>query len=371
MRALIVVPTYNEIDNITLFIQQVFDIIISEKIDADMLVVDDNSPDGTAAAVEVLRDRFPERLHLLQRPGKQGLGSAYIAGFQWGISWAYELFLEMDADFSHNPKYIPEMFRKIQTCDVVIGSRYVASGGVENWGLLRKFISRGGSMYSGIVLGCPVKDLTGGFNVWRKTALDAIGLDAVISKGFSFQVEMKFKAFHAGCSIIEIPIIFVDRKFGSSKMSKKIFLEALLNVWKIKKNTGAESGIDQFIKFFITGGLGTITNLLLFFLCADIANLPVIPVSIGCFLAAGTQNYFLNHLWSFKKEMADIKPSFKKWLLYFSASLLGLVINIVVMRSILAFFVLPFKFIAQACGIAAGMCLNFVLSKALVFRKKK
>jgi dolichol-phosphate mannosyltransferase len=371
VRSLIVIPTYNEIENITLFIQRVFDIITKEKIDAHILVVDDNSPDGTASVVEALRALYSECLHLLKRPEKQGLGSAYVAGFQWGISRGYELFLEMDADFSHNPKYIPEMFDKIQTSDVVIGSRYVASGGVENWGLPRKIISRGGSIYAGFALSCPIKDLTGGFNLWRKTALDAIGLDSIISKGFSFQVEMKFKAFHSGCVIVEIPIIFVDRKLGSSKMSKKIFLEALFNVGKIKRNTGAENAVDQFIKFFITGGLGAITNLALFFLSADIAGLPVIPTSVGCFLVSGTQNYFFNHRWSFKKNMINTPLSFKKWLLYLSASLFGLTVNIAVMRLTLFCFTPPYKFIAQACGIAAGMFVNFMVSKLIVFRRKK
>jgi dolichol-phosphate mannosyltransferase len=202
---------------------------------AGILVVDDNSPDGTAAAVKKLKEKWPGRLHLLNRPGKQGLASAYLEGFAWGETKGYDIFLEMDADFSHNPKYIPLMLEQIQNNDVVIGSRNIKGGGVEGWTWIRNLISKGGSLYSRFVLGCPLKDLTGGFNMWKKTALEKIRLDSILSKGYSFQIEMKYKAYLSRCAIVEIPIIFTDRKKGKSKMSKKIFFEALLNIWKIKK----------------------------------------------------------------------------------------------------------------------------------------
>jgi putative flippase GtrA len=207
--------------------------------------------------------------------------------------------------------------------------------------------------------------------MWRKTALEKIGLQNIISNGYSFQVEMKYRSFCAGCSIKEIPIIFPDRKYGKSKMSKEIFLEAAINIWKIKKDVGRDNGIDQFIKFAITGGLGTITNLLIFFICADKLLFPEIPVSIGCFLIAGTQNYIINHKWSFAQNTAHEKLSIKTWALFIGASLLGLVVNIVVLQTVLSHFFLPFKFIAQGCGIAAGMVVNFSMSKVVVFRRKK
>jgi dolichol-phosphate mannosyltransferase len=175
----------------------------------------------------------------------------------------------MDADFSHDPKYIPLMLEKIEHSDVVIGSRNISGGAVEGWGLLRSMISKGGSLYSRVVLGCPVKDLTGGFNMWRKEALQKIGLQTIISRGYSFQVEMKYKAFRAGCRIAEIPIIFVDRKKGKSKMSKKIFFEALLNIWKMRDGN---TPVDEFIKFAVTGGMGTITNLVIFFMRRSIKH---------------------------------------------------------------------------------------------------
>jgi len=363
---LVIIPTYNEIENIIPLITSVFNV----SPNCNILVVDDNSPDGTAAAVEKIIADTPA-LHILKRSGKQGLASAYIDGFKWGISKGYDIFLEMDADFSHKPEYIPQMLEQIKTHDVVIGSRNIKGGSVEGWSALRNMISKGGSLYSRVVLGCPIMDLTGGFNMWRKTALDKIGLDSIISKGYSFQVEMKFKAYHYGCTIKEIPILFPDRKHGSSKMSKKIFLEALVNIWKIEKETGVNNAIDQFFKFAVTGGLGTATNLFIFFLCADMARMREIPVSIGCFMIAATQNYIINHKWSFKQKNYVEKLSIKKWLMFICGSLLGLVINIMVMRFMIMRFNLSWKFIAQACGIAAGMVFNFAVSKLFIFRRRK
>jgi dolichol-phosphate mannosyltransferase len=368
MKLLIAVPTYNEIENIEPIINSVFEYI---PLWADVLVIDDNSPDGTAAAVERQVGLYNSRLHLLKHPEKQGLAQAYLAAFEWGMERGYDVFLEMDADFSHNPAYIPEMLQKIEYHDVVIGSRNIKKGRVEGWTFLRNFISKGGSLYSRMVLGCPVMDLTGGFNMWSKNALEKIGLNTIISRGYSFQIEMKYKAFLAGCSIAEIPIVFTDRKQGTSKMSRKILLEAFVNIWKIKRRSGRETGIEQFIKFAVTGGMGAITNLTIFFVFADLLNLPEIPVSIGCFLIAVSQNYILNHLWSFKINTADAGLSFKRWGLFFASSLLGLTVNVTVMKLILLHWVLPYKFIAQALGIAAGMVINFFLSKYAVFKKKK
>ncbi|MDR2344256.1 MAG: polyprenol monophosphomannose synthase, partial [Spirochaetaceae bacterium] len=249
MKLLIAIPTYNEAENIERFIKAVFESLQSATDNGNVaaggeggggavLVVDDNSPDGTAGIVEKLTAQYPERLYLLKRSGKQGLGTAYLAAFDWGLGRGYDVFLEMDADFSHNPSYIPTMLKEIERHDVVIGSRNVSGGGVEGWSALRNFISKGGSLYARLVLGCTIRDLTGGFNMWTKNALEKIDLSGIISKGYSFQVEMKFRAYSAGCRVKEIPITFVDRKLGRSKMSKKIFVEALFNMWKIKKITG-------------------------------------------------------------------------------------------------------------------------------------
>ena len=232
MKLLVIIPTYNEIENIRKLLPEVFAVIPGN---AGILVVDDSSPDGTAAAVKEMQSQYPEQLFILERSGKQGLATAYITGFKWGMEHGFDVLCEMDADFSHKPEYLPELYEAIQSYDVAIGSRNIKGGSVENWSFLRNLISKGGSLYSRIVLGVKVKDLTGGYNMWRKEALDKIGLDSIISRGYSFQIEMKAKAEKRGCSIKEIPIVFPDRVYGQSKMSQGIFLEALANVWKVRK----------------------------------------------------------------------------------------------------------------------------------------
>ena len=377
MNLLICVPTYNEAENIEPLIVAIFGCLSptrstrtnSTDDNFSVLVIDDNSPDGTAAIVDGLIGKYPGRLHVLKRPGKQGLGKAYIAGFEWGLAEGYDVFLEMDADFSHNPKYIPEMTNLIRDNDAVIGSRNIKGGDVEGRSFMRNFISKGGSLYSRLILGCPVKDLTGGFNMWTKETLLKIGLDNVLSKGYSFRAELKYRAWRAGCSIKEMPITFTDRTLGVSKMSKKIFVEALVNVWKIRWKADASAG--QFVRFAVTGGLGSVTNLTVFFVCADLFGLPEIPVSVACFIIATTQNYAINHRWSFRSNMAGEGLSLKRWAAYLAGSLLGLSVNIAVMQAILIHLVLPYKFIAQAFGIVAGMMVNFMLAKYMVFRKRK
>ena len=255
MKLLTIIPTYNEVDNIESLITAIFDQIPP---DAAILVVDDNSPDGTAGVVKKTAVHYPGKLHILNRPEKQGLAAAYLAGFSWGWDGPYDVFLEMDADFSHNPRYIPAMLEQIRTNDAVIGSRNITGGGVEGWSFVRNAVSKGGSLYSRLVLGCPIQDLTGGFNMWRRSALEKINLPTIISHGYLFQIEMKYKAYRCGCSIKEIPILFSDRNRGKSKMSKRIFFEALINIWKIRN--GVKREFADFFKFAVTGGLGTIIN---------------------------------------------------------------------------------------------------------------
>ena len=230
MKPLVIIPTYNESENLPVLLPALF----AAAPEVSVLVVDDDSPDGTAGVAFRLASQFPGKVSVMTRARKSGLASAYLAGFAWGLERGFDHFLEMDADYSHDPKYVPELLKEAASHDVVIGSRNIPGGAVQGWGLLRNFISKGGSMYSRVILGCPVRDLTGGFNLWSKTALKAIGLDKVISRGYSFQVEMKYRAFRKGLRIKEVPILFVDRRRGQSKMSRKIFLEALLNIWKLR-----------------------------------------------------------------------------------------------------------------------------------------
>ncbi len=231
MKTLIVIPTYNEELNIKAIIEKIN--LILSRYEFSILVVDDNSKDDTANIVKNLQKQY-ENLYLLQRGGKYGLASAYIDGFKYGADLGYKAFVQMDADFSHNPDYLPLMLEKIQENDVVIGSRNVKGGKVIGWNLLRYLVSKGGSLYSRIILKCPIMDLTGGFNAWRLDILNKIGLNNIISKGYSFQIEMKYRAYVSGAQIVEFPIVFEDRKFGKSKMNKRIFFEALLNVIKIR-----------------------------------------------------------------------------------------------------------------------------------------
>ncbi len=229
MKKLVIIPTYNEIENI----QALLPVLMKLEQKFDVLVVDDSSPDGTAKFVEQFAKTEP-RVNVLVRAAKQGLGKAYLAGFDWGLKNNYDVLTEMDADFSHAPKHLNEILALIEQHDVVIGSRYVTGGGTVNWGLIRKIISRGGSLYSRLILGYPLRDWTGGFNCWRKEVLHKINLSSIQSNGYSFQIELKYKALKNGYKIQETPIIFEDRRVGQSKMSLKIVLEAFYKVWLIK-----------------------------------------------------------------------------------------------------------------------------------------
>lgn len=229
MRALIIVPTYNEVENIQPLVEA---ILASTPSSIDILIVDDNSPDGTGAIADILEARHAPRVHVLHREKKMGLGTAYVNAFKWGMAKPeYEAFIEMDADFSHHPSYLAAMFETLETVDVAIGSRYVEGGGTKNWGIGRKILSRGGSIYSRLILGAPIRDFTGGFNGWRREVLTAVDLPSLRSDGYSFQIELKYRAFLRGFRIKEFPILFEDRKIGTSKMNKRIVFEALRRVW--------------------------------------------------------------------------------------------------------------------------------------------
>ncbi|MNS83611.1 Undecaprenyl-phosphate mannosyltransferase [compost metagenome] len=229
MKTLVVVPTYNESENI----QALVPAIMAKNLGVDILVVDDNSPDGTGNIVREMQ-KSNSQLHLLSRPGKQGLGKAYIAGFRWAIDHGYEGIVEMDADFSHRPEDLGPLIETMKLNDFAVGSRYVPGGRTVNWGLIRKIISRGGGIYSRLILGFPLNDWTGGFNAWKKETLDKIDLSSVQSNGYSFQIELKYKALKKGCKGAESPIVFEDRRVGQSKMSLKIVLEAFYRVWLLR-----------------------------------------------------------------------------------------------------------------------------------------
>jgi dolichol-phosphate mannosyltransferase len=246
MRTLILVPTYNEIENLEPISRA---ILANTPNDVEMLVIDDGSPDGTGKLADAIAQKNP-RFHVHHRAQKQGLGPAYIAGFRWGFEKGFEAFIQMDADFSHDPKYLPTMLKLLgEGNDLVIGSRYVAGGGTVNWGVGRKILSRGGSIYSRMILGANIRDFTAGFIGWKKAAIEKIDLQSLRSDGYSFQIELKFRAHLNGSKIVEFPIVFEDRKVGTSKMNAGIILEALGRVWEFrwKALTSRHEGLQKLV----------------------------------------------------------------------------------------------------------------------------
>ncbi|MEX2193707.1 MAG: polyprenol monophosphomannose synthase [Thermoleophilaceae bacterium] len=224
-RAWVVVPTYNEAENLDPFVRA----LLAAAPEVRVLVVDDNSPDGTGSIADGLAAELAA-VDVLHRPGKEGLGRAYLAGFARALEGGAELVLEMDADFSHDPADVPRLLAAAERADLVLGSRYVAGGGVEDWGPLRRLLSRGGSLYARLVLGVHVRDLTGGFKCFRRELLEALDLGAVIADGYGFQIELTYRAIESGFRVEEVPIVFRDRRAGSSKMNFRIAAEA---IWKV------------------------------------------------------------------------------------------------------------------------------------------
>ncbi len=226
---LIIIPTYNERENI----ERIVPAVHAEVPWAHVLVVDDNSPDGTGELADAMA-AADDRIHVLHRSGKQGLGKAYLAGFAWALERDYERIFEFDADFSHDPKYLRPMLEAAESNDMVVGSRYVEGGGTRDWGLSRRLISRGGGLYARAVLGVDIQDLTAGFICYRRQTLERLALDEISSTGYVFQIELKYRVHRLGLSIAEVPIVFPDRVAGESKMSPQIAREAVTQVWKLR-----------------------------------------------------------------------------------------------------------------------------------------
>lgn len=233
--SIVIIPTYNERENIENIIRAVFGL---EKV-FHILIIEDGSPDGTAAIVKSLQQEFPDRLFMIERKGKLGLGTAYITGFKWALEHSYEYIFEMDADFSHNPNDLPRLYEAcaVQGGDVAIGSRYVSGVNVVNWPMGRVLMSYFASKYVRIVTGLPIHDTTAGFKCYRRQVLETIDLDHIRFKGYAFQIEMKFTAYKCGFKIIEVPVIFINRELGTSKMNSSIFGEAVFGVIKLKINS--------------------------------------------------------------------------------------------------------------------------------------
>ena len=229
MKTLIIIPTYNESENLPPLLEEIF----SLDLETDVLIIDDNSPDGTWKLVEEIQKKNA-RVYLLRRPGKLGLGTAYVAGFQFALAHGYDAAIQMDADFSHNPRYLPDFLKAIEHADAVVGSRYVQGGNTPNWSLIRRLISGCGNVFARFMLRIPVHDCTSGFRCYRRKILQNIDLATVQSQGYAFQVEMTYRALQGNSKIVEIPITFLDRHRGTSKMSHKIIIEAFRYVLRIR-----------------------------------------------------------------------------------------------------------------------------------------
>ena len=230
--SIVIIPTYNERENIENIIRAVFAL---EKV-FHILIIEDGSPDGTASIVKALQQEIPERLFMIERKGKLGLGTAYIAGFKWSLEHNYEYIFEMDADFSHNPADLPRLYKACaeEGADVAIGSRYISGVNVVNWPMGRVLMSYFASKYVRLITGIPVQDTTAGFKCYRRRVLETIDLDGIRFKGYAFQIEMKFTAYKCGFKIVEVPVIFINRELGTSKMNSSIFGEAVFGVIKLK-----------------------------------------------------------------------------------------------------------------------------------------
>ena len=239
MKTLIIIPTYNEAENLQPLLEAVFSFVVA----TDILIVDDNSPDGTGDLADAIAAK-DARVHVLHRSGKLGLGTAYIAGFKYAIAHGYDTAFEMDADFSHDPRYLPDFLKAIEHADLVIGSRYVRGGGTPNWSLVRRFISGGGNIFARFLLGIPVYDCTAGYRCYRREVLESIDLDTIQSQGYAFQVELAYRVMQQGFKIVEIPIIFMDRRVGKSKMSRKIVVEAFTYVLRTRFGISTPSHIS-------------------------------------------------------------------------------------------------------------------------------
>jgi dolichol-phosphate mannosyltransferase len=229
VKSLVIIPTYNEIDNI----KRIIESVLPQDNSIEILIVDDNSPDGTGKVVlDIMKET--DRLHLIERKGKLGLGTAYVEGFKFAIQNRFDYVIEMDADFSHNPDDLPRLLSEIQDHDLVIGSRYVSGVNVVNWPMSRLILSYLASFYVKVITGMKIDDPTGGFKCFRRSILEKIDLDSIISDGYSFQVEMNYRVYHRGYRVKEIPIIFYERRDGKSKMSKNIVIEAIWKVWRLR-----------------------------------------------------------------------------------------------------------------------------------------
>lgn len=359
MRILLVIPTYNERDNISRLLSEV---ARQGQEGLDVLVVDDGSPDGTAALVKENKG-FGQNIFLLERSGKQGLGTAYRDAFRWGLERDYDVFIEMDADFSHNPSHLHPLIKRIEAYDFVIGSRYVSGGRVENWSRFRKLVSSLGSLYARLVLGKNIRDFTGGFNVWRRSILEKVNLGTLSASGYFFQIELKFRALEAGGRFWEEPIIFKNREQGQSKISSRILREAFWRVLVLRWYSFPES-YREFIKFSLVGASGFIVDFGLLVFFVETLGYSVFMANALSFSLAVINNFLWNKLWTFRQRSSRSSFQLGK---FFSVSLVGLALNLFLMKVLvgMGIFYLGAKVIITFIVVA----WNFFANRYWTFRR--
>jgi len=375
MESLVIIPTYNEKQNI----ESLIEALLNLGKQLHILIIDDNSPDGTGVIADQLAKKHQE-VHVLHRKGKLGLGTAYVEGFKYALKSGAKYILQMDADFSHQPRAIPDFLEAIKAYDLVLGSRYYKGVRVMNWPFRRILLSKMGTKYVRAITGLPVTDITGGYKCFRREVLEAIDLHKIKSNGYSFMIEMTFKTYHKGFRIGEIPIVFEERRAGQSKISKSIIFEAMWLVWKLQIEQvvgGAIRSIKeaiyavphkQLIKFMIVGGIGFGVNMFVYYVTYHLLLLHYIASAVWAFSIAVTHNFLLNKFWTFR--CADKKDIFVEYYKYVSTNVLGLGVNLLILMLLVSFLKTP-ALISQAIAICCAVVVNYAGSKLWVFKIKK
>ncbi len=361
MKTIIIIPTYNEVENIPELIAQ----LDAVGLDLALLFVDDGSPDGTAELIKAYQAQG-RMIYLLERSGKQGLASAYLAGFKWAVEAGFEAILQMDADLSHQPKFLTEMLLRLENNDLVIGSRYTSGGGVANWSWSRRMLSRGGSLYSRLILRVPIRDLTGGYNLWRAELLQKMDLSSIKSTGYCFQIEMKQRAHEVGAQISEVPILFIERRLGLSKINRKIILEAIWRTWLIRVRSKSMAKYKKFIKYSLVGATGMTLDVGIMIALVELAHWQPLSASFVSFTVSVINNFIWNKLWTFRDSGKNYVKQFGQFVL---TALVGLVINYFMMKWLLA--VAVNYVIARFIVVAVIVLWNFFINSLWTFRPQK
>jgi len=360
VKTLVIIPTYNEAQNICKLLEEILSLRLKNLA---ILIVDDNSPDGTGRLVEEFRQKnaVKEQIFLLSRKRKEGLGKAYLAGFYWALAHRYERIVTMDADFSHNPQYLPTLFSEAKEDTLVVGSRYIKGGKVKGWGPLRYLNSLGANLISRLLLGLKPRDVTAGYKCYPASFLKSIDLENLVSSGYAFQVEMLLLAQDRGFKIKEVPIVFVDRRVGESKIAGELFRSAAV-VFRLFLKRKA---IHQLIKFVLVGTSGTIIDFSIYFVATRFLHLFYLLAKILSFLLAVFNNYLWNRLWTFRSLDKNKLWEFAR---FGSTSLIGLGLNTLIMY----IFVEKVKMYDITAWIVATLFVffwNFIISKFWVFKK--